>query len=199
MKKYISTLMLASIAMLFQAQEVMKVELKGGNTIEYKVDNVNRVYFDTNTSDEDLPVETEAVIINDDGTTSNGSRFTGIDEKSFYLDYINYSLEQGHLTVAGYDKMGFKGVAKIVPEIVYKGKNYEVLTISENAFLACTELTTVTIPNSVTTIGENAFCLCAYLESVTLDISASSITFPIVLHRLLTASSSLSTTSIFII
>ena len=44
------------------------------------------------------------VVINEDGTTSNGSTFSVIDEKNFYLDYIKYTIEEGHLIVSGYDQ-----------------------------------------------------------------------------------------------
>ena len=52
MKRYISTLVLASIVMLLQAQEVMKVELNEGKTVEYKVSDIKRVFFDTKTEDD---------------------------------------------------------------------------------------------------------------------------------------------------
>ena len=60
------------------------------------------------------------VVVNDDGTTSNGGIFSAIDDKNFYLDYIKYTVEEGHLVVSGYDKAGFKGEAKIVSSITYK-------------------------------------------------------------------------------
>ncbi len=41
-----------------------------------------------------------------------------------------------------------------------------VITIGEDAFKNCTELTSVTIPDSVTTIGESAFYGCSELTSV---------------------------------
>ena len=108
------------------------------------------------------------VVVKDDGTTSNGSIFSSIDDKNFYLDYIKYSVEEGHLTVSGYDKLGFKGVANIVSKVTYKGNTYEVLSIqgytydryNPGAFRECKILTSVNIPNSVTTIGKYAFREC---------------------------------------
>ena len=70
------------------------------------------------------------VVINEDGTTSNGSTFSVIDEKNFYLDYIKYTIEEGHLIVSGYDKSGFKGVANIVDRITYGGDTYKVLKLA---------------------------------------------------------------------
>lgn len=42
----------------------------------------------------------------------------------------------------------------------------EVTSIGDNAFVACSNLTNITIPNSVTTIGSSAFDDCDNLESV---------------------------------
>ena len=48
-------------------------------------------------------------------------------------------------------------------------------TIGEAAFYGCTDLTSVTIPNSVTTIGYSAFSGCTGLTSVTIGNSVTSI------------------------
>ena len=59
----------------------------------------------------------------------------------------------------------------VLPEN-YKGHNYE---IGSSAFYACTALTSITIPNSVTSIGEYAFYSCKSLTSVTIPNSVTSI------------------------
>ena len=100
--------------------------------------------------DDSEPTTTNKVVIKDDGTTSNGSIFSSVDDKNFYLDYIKYTVEEGHLVVSGYDKAGFKGNAKIASSITYKQNTYEVLGIKDEAFRNCTGLTSITIPNSVT-------------------------------------------------
>ena len=109
------------------------------------------------------------VVVDDNGKTSNGSIFSAIDDKNFYLDYIKYTVEEGHLVVSGYDKAGFKGVAKIVSSITYKGNTYEVLGINYRAFEGCSGLTSITIPNSVTSIGRSAFYNCSGLTSVKVE------------------------------
>ena len=108
------------------------------------------------------------VIIHDDGTTSNGSRFSAIDDKNFYLDYIKYSVEEGHLKVSGYDSKGFHGEAKIAHRVSFKGNSYDVLEIGRNAFRDCTILTSITMPNNVTTINAGAFYGCTGLTSITM-------------------------------
>ena len=50
-----------------------------------------------------------------------------------------------------------------------------VTTIGASAFIDCTSLTNVTIPNSVTSIGEYAFYDCTSLTSVTIPNSVTSI------------------------
>ena len=115
------------------------------------------------------------VVVKDDGTTNNGSIFSSIDDKNFYLDYIKYTVEEGHLAVSGYDKMGFKGIAKIVSKITFKGNTYEVLSIGNNAFQSCSSLTSITIPNSVTSIGKYTFKGCNGLTSITISNSVRSI------------------------
>ena len=44
---------------------------------------------------------------------------------------------------------------------------FSVTSIESNAFVGCTNLTSVTIPNTITTIGENAFSGCTALKNVT--------------------------------
>ena len=48
------------------------------------------------------------VVVNENGTTSNGSIFSAIDDKNFYIDYIKYIVEKGHLVVVDYDETGLK-------------------------------------------------------------------------------------------
>ena len=50
-----------------------------------------------------------------------------------------------------------------------------VASIGSNAFLQCTNLTSVTIPDGVTNIGGKAFCSCSSLTSVTIPNSVTSI------------------------
>ena len=115
------------------------------------------------------------VTVHDDGTTSDGEKIVSIDDKNFYLDYIKYTVEEGHLTVSGYDKTGFKGAANVVATISYKGNNYEVLSIGNHAFNDCNQLISITLPNTITIIGNSAFRGCSALTSFTIPNNVTSI------------------------
>lgn len=115
------------------------------------------------------------VVIYEDGSTSNGSHFTAIDDRTFYLDDIKYYVMDGYINVAGYDEVGFKGKAKIVPYINYMYSDYEVLRIAQYAFKRCPVLTEVIIPNSIKEIGLFAFYGCRNLTSITIPSSVTSI------------------------
>ena len=66
--------------------------------------------------------------------------------------------------------------ALIIPSsVVYNGNTYSVIRIGGGAFIYCFDLTSVTIPNSVTSIGSYAFEGCISLTSVTIPNSVTSI------------------------
>ena len=114
---------------------------------------------DDNNNAAEPAFETE-VVISDKGTASNGAVFSAIDDKSFYLDYIKYTVEDDHLVVSGYDKNGLRGIARIVSSITYRRKAYKVTRLVNGAFGGCSSLASITIPNSVTSIGWGTFSDC---------------------------------------
>ena len=64
----------------------------------------------------------------------------------------------------------------VIPEsITYENKEYAVNYIGNSAFSGCSDLTSVSIPNSVRTIGDDAFYNCSSLTSVTIPNSVTSI------------------------
>lgn len=64
----------------------------------------------------------------------------------------------------------------IIPStIIHKGQTYKVEYIAGSVFKNCFNLTSITIPNSITTIGWNAFENCYKLESVSIPNSVTEI------------------------
>ena len=51
----------------------------------------------------------------------------------------------------------YSGKVVIPKNVTYEGKEYSVESIGEKAFTYCYDLTSITIPNSVTSIGDYAF------------------------------------------
>ena len=67
----------------------------------------------------------------------------------------------------------YTGNVEIPKSVDYKGNTYPVTSIGEDAFDGCSDLTSITIPNSVTSIGDYAFDGCSGLTSVHIsDIKA---------------------------
>ena len=109
---------------------------------------------------------------------------TEIDGIYYNLDYIDYkSLNTGVAEVTHGDTKYSGDV--VIPEkldnLLYRTekysvyKDYTVTRIGSDAFWACLDLNSVTIPNSVTSIGDGAFLLCPNLTSVTIPNSVTSI------------------------
>ena len=64
----------------------------------------------------------------------------------------------------------------VIPSVVtYSNKQYSVTSIGTYAFLNCTDLMSVVIPESVTSIGSYAFYGCSGLTSITIPESVTSI------------------------
>ena len=91
------------------------------------------------------------------------------DGVTIYYNYINdgKELEVTHMTysVVGHPAT-YSGSVKIPETAKSNGRERKVTAIGAEAFYNCSNLTSVTIPNSVTTIGRYAFSNCSGLKSV---------------------------------
>lgn len=113
----------------------------------------------------------------------NGIRynFKGHWEYDEETDEEYYVKDDGTLEVVSYvdvDEEGnryyhYKGDIVIPPSVIYNGTSYSVTAIGQYAFQGCTDLTSVTIPNSVTAIGDDAFNECTALTSVEIPNSVT--------------------------
>jgi len=108
----------------------------------------------------------DAVVIGEDGVTSNGSRFISCDDGSFFLNSVHYKVVDDHLAVVDCDKVISIGEVKIFPRITYKGNTYDVLEIKDKAFSCCFQLKSIIIPASVVTVGRSLFYGCFGLERI---------------------------------
>ena len=96
--------------------------------------------------------------------------FAGYD---FTIDGICYTTLGGDSVEVG-KNTNAKG-AIIIPETVKTVITYRVVGIGDAAFLGCTSLTSVTIPNSVTNIGISAFYGCSSLLSISIPNNVTNI------------------------
>ena len=71
----------------------------------------------------------------------------------------------------------YSGEITIPNTITYNDKVHNVTSIGNEAFQYCSNLTSVTIPNSVTSIGSSAFYDCSNLTAVNIPNSVTSIAF----------------------
>ena len=78
------------------------------------------------------------------------------------IDGINYKLnaDAKQATVIQKSSGEYSGEVVIPESVEHEGSAYSVTSIGARVFEACSGLTTVTIPNSVTSIGYYAFYLC---------------------------------------
>ncbi len=87
------------------------------------------------------------------------------------IDGINYKLNSSTKTAQVIAKTGYEDYTGniIIPSSVDFHGEYSVTGIANNAFSRCSELTSVTIPNTVTSIGSNVFEHCSSLNSIVIE------------------------------
>ena len=98
---------------------------------------------------------------------------SGDDKK----DDANYG-EDVTLTSDNFATYGIANTGDVViPSEVVDGEGvkHKVTNIGNNAFLKCSNLTSITIPGSVISIGENAFASCSELKSINILEGVTSI------------------------
>ena len=104
------------------------------------------------------------------------SNETAEDGNIYYVadNGIRYALNNGAAAVIR-QSMTLNGEIIIPEEVTYKDVAYSVTSIENNAFSACSGLTSVIIPNGVTSIGSYAFYYCSSLISITIPDGVTSI------------------------
>ena len=84
---------------------------------------------------------------------------------------------EANFTVVAIGDYAFYGYSSLGYDLTSVTIPASVTSIGEYAFQYCSRLTSVNIPESVTKIGKNAFCLCSSLTSVTIPNSVTKIGF----------------------
>lgn len=92
---------------------------------------------------------------------------TGAWAYDFQVDGICYNIisDTENVGVTSGDTE-YSGSVVIPETVTNNGTVYSVTSIGDHAFYYCSDLTSVTIPNSVTSIGDGAFSFCSGLKSV---------------------------------
>lgn len=98
------------------------------------------------------------------------------DGVTIYYKWINNKTKLA-VTYRGenYDSYSntYTGDVVIPKSVTYNGKTYSVTSIENLAFNQCTELTSVTIPNSLVSIGDGAFFGCTSLSTMSIPNSVT--------------------------
>ena len=99
-----------------------------------------------------------------------------VGAKAFALDAviggICYNFSESGATVTYYSSDPitnyeyYRGDIVIPESVTYGGKNYIVTSVGLSAFKFCADLTSITIPNSVTSIGYKAFAVTAWYNNL---------------------------------
>ena len=92
------------------------------------------------------------------------------------IDGIYYYFYDTEATVTYRDNSStYSGNVVIPATVTYNGETYTVTSIGSSAFLGCSGLTSITIPEGVRIIGGGAFYGCSGLTSITIPESVTSI------------------------
>ena len=127
---------------------------------------------------ENMTLHVPAEAINSYKTTAPWSSFGSFDEfvgGEMVIDGIKYDINVNTKQATVISGGNYSGDIVIPSEITYNNVTYSVTSIGSYAFLYCSGLTSITIPNSVTSIGDYAFDGCSGLTSITIPNSVTSI------------------------
>lgn len=98
----------------------------------------------------------------------------------FQVDSICYNISNGNAEVTYRHESrltgnSYSGNVNIPDTVTYNGTKYPVTSIGKDAFYNCTNLTSVTIPNTVTSLGWYSFQKCTSLTEIEIPSSVTSV------------------------
>ena len=108
----------------------------------------------------------------DEGSGDKGK--LAIENSDGVTIYYNYISDNKELEVVSGDN-NYNGNVNIPEEVSYNNKSLKVTSIGKESFRNCSDLLSVTIPNSITSIGEMAFFGCSSLSSIAIPNSVTTI------------------------
>ena len=94
---------------------------------------------------------------------------------TFTINNVIYSTSGSNASVTGFSSPPSNWNLTIPSTVINGSTTYNVTSINIWAFAGCTNLSSITIPNSVTSIGDGAFYFCTSLSSITIPNSVTSI------------------------
>ena len=96
--------------------------------------------------------------------------------QTFTFEGLEYwIIDDNSVKVCQQNSSAISGTVNIPSAVTYNNNTYSVTAIGDYAFIGCSGLTSVTIPNSITSIGRSAFSGCSGLTSISIPNSVTSI------------------------
>ena len=96
--------------------------------------------------------------------------------QTFTFEGLEYwIIDDNSVKVCQQNSSAISGTVNIPSAVTYNNNTYSVTAIGDYAFIVCTSLTSVTIPNGITSIGQGAFFGCSGLTSISIPNSVTSI------------------------
>lgn len=99
--------------------------------------------------------------------------FTNYYGGEVIADGITYRIDENDAMVAAAEATLTE--ANIPSSVEFEGNQYPVIKINDRVFSGNTNLTSVTLPESLTTLGDRAFSCCDKLENISLPVSVKQI------------------------
>lgn len=92
-----------------------------------------------------------------------------------YISQQNNTVEVTYKDIFSNNADTYSNSVTVPSKVTYGGNTYNVISIGSSAFGYCSQLTSVTLPQSVTKIGSSAFYQCTGLQDINIPNSVTEI------------------------